>query len=243
MKILISPSHNVHINLACESYLFANLANDYVLLYRNHPAVVVGSNQVIGNEVDVEFCQSEGIAMARRMSGGGTVYHDMGNINYCFVRQVHSSTSALNADFLLPVLQSLHAMGAKATMGERKDLWLEGLKISGTASHITRGRAMYHGTLLYATNLQMLEKVLQVKQKDETKKGTPSVPSKVTNISQSLHVAGSKALSTEEFLEQLAQHLAHACKAEVDSLHSTEWEEIEHLAKEKFETKNWIFKK
>lgn len=230
-------------NLACEAFLFGLHEDDFLLLYRNEQAVVLGSNQVLSNEVNSDFCSRNSISIARRMSGGGTVFHDMGNVNYCFVRNITGDTSALSANFLLPVVEALQQMGVKAEIGQRKDLWLEGFKISGTASHISRGRALYHGTLLYNSNLQMLQQVLHVPQKDASKKGTASVPSSVTNIAENWQSTMGEAPTTDEFEHILLCNLMEICNAELYCLNDAEMDAIDALANEKFMRDEWVFKK
>lgn len=132
----------------------------------------------------------------RRLSGGGAVYHDLGNINYAFVSNKEASP-VLDRDFLRPVVTLLQVLGVEATAGKRKELLAGGRKISGTASHVTRNRQLFHGTLLHRTDLHMLEQALRG---DRTArgKGVASVPSPVANIAELLH----SDETTEAFLER-----------------------------------------
>ncbi len=243
MKLILSPSNNVFFNLACEAFLFGLHDEDFVLLYRNEQAVVLGSNQVLSNEVNRDFCSRNSISIARRMSGGGTVFHDMGNVNYCFVRNIADDTNALSANFLLPVVEALQQMGVKAEIGQRKDLWLGGFKISGTASHISRGRALYHGTLLYDSNLHMLKQVLYVPQKDASKKGTASVPSSVTNIADYWKSTMGEVPTTDEFEQMLMCNFMEIFDVELYCLTDDEMVAIDELANEKFMRDEWVLKK
>jgi len=174
-------------NLAAEEYLFSERQDDILFLYVNEPSVIIGSNQVIRNEVNLNFCAENNIRVVRRMSGGGAVYHDLGNLNYCFITNKTEGKSLLSADFLLPVVETLKLLNVPVEIGKRKDLWLQGgFKVSGTASHVSKNRELHHGTLLYDTDLDKLQKSLTVEDKDESLKGIVSVPSVVKNLKNSL---------------------------------------------------------
>ncbi len=136
--------------------------------------MIIGSNQAVRNEVDPDFCIEHDIRIIRRLSGGGAVYHDRGNLNYTFIQD--STGAPLSARFLEPVVTVLHKLDIPVEIGKRKDLWLEGYKISGTASHVSRGRELHHGTLLYDTDLEMLQRALTSENGRPIKKATPSYP-------------------------------------------------------------------
>ncbi|MDR1103266.1 MAG: lipoate--protein ligase family protein, partial [Tannerella sp.] len=127
-------------------------APDLLLFYINRPSVIAGRNQLIEAEADVTYCREQGIEVFRRISGGGTVYQDYGNINYAFICG-KTDVSFLDMDFATPVTDALRAFGITATVGKRKELLVDGRKISGTASHIARNRILFHGTLLHRTDL------------------------------------------------------------------------------------------
>ena len=178
MQIIHSTSNSPTFNLAAEDFLLSERQDDLLFLYVNEPSVIIGCNQAIRNEVDLDFCTENDIQVVRRMSGGGAVYHDLGNLNYCFISNKIDGKSAINDDFLQPIVEVLSTFGVSAEIGKRKDLWLpDGYKISGTASHVSKNRELHHGTLLYETNLEMLEKALSPNLKDERVKAISSVRS------------------------------------------------------------------
>src|SRR5690554_355681 len=159
MNIVVSRSNTPAFNLAAEEYLFSRKEEDFLFVYRNDPSVIIGSNQAVLNEVDLDFCIERDIRIIRRLSGGGAVYHDLGNFNYSFI---HGKTEQpLSARFLIPVVDALHAIGIPVEIQKRKDLWIGDNKISGTASHLSGGRELHHGTLLYNSNLEMLKRALR----------------------------------------------------------------------------------
>lgn len=198
MNVIVSEWNSAQRNCAFEEQLLTESRHDSLLLYINAPSVIVGRNQTIEAEVDTEFCRRHGIDIVRRMSGGGTVYHDLGNVNYAFVSD-RGEGGVLDADFATPIVDALRSFGVTATVGARKEIRVNGLKISGTASHVIRTRQLFHGTLLYDTDLTMLERVLQG-DRECRGKGVASVPSKVVNLRQII----ANGQSTEEFMCSLA---------------------------------------
>ena len=142
MELILSPWHSPVRNCALEEYMVTERHDDVLLLYRNTPSVILGRNQTVAAEIDGDFCRAHGIEVVRRLSGGGAVYHDLGNINYAFVSNKEASP-VLDRDFLRPVVTLLQVLGVKATTGKRKELLAGGRKISGTASHVTRNRHLF----------------------------------------------------------------------------------------------------
>lgn len=183
MKVVRSLSTSPTYNLAFEEYLFSAFEDDFLLFYINDRSVILGSNQSVRNEVNLPFCAANGIQIVRRKSGGGAVYHDQGNLNFSFISTKKAERSALSADFLQPVVAWLGELGVQATIGQRKDLWLQGgYKITGTASHIRKSRELHHGTLLIDTDPVLLKQALYVQEVDAAVKATLSVRSKTINI-------------------------------------------------------------
>ncbi len=180
MQLILSPWNLPQYNIVLEEYLLTERPGDVLLLYINRPSVIVGRHQTLEAEVDLSYCQREGIPVLKRLSGGGTVYHDEGNLNYAFFGD-KTAEPFLDHDFNAPVIQALARLGIAAQAGPRRELLFQGRKISGTASHITRHRWLFHGTLLHRTNLERLDRI---RQGDPTRrgKGVASVPSPVINI-------------------------------------------------------------
>lgn len=199
MELFRSVSDDPAFHLAQEhSFLTARPAKEVLFFYINRPSVIVGRNQCMEAEVDVSYCERHSIPVVKRLSGGGTVYHDYGNINYAFVCGAPAQGSCLDIDFSLPVLAALASLGIHATVGCRKELLLEGRKFSGTASHVSNGRILFHGTLLHRSNLVVLNRVLQGQPALRGKK-VASVSSRVVNLGE---ITGSSE-STVEFLDRL----------------------------------------
>ncbi|MDO9152629.1 MAG: lipoate--protein ligase family protein [Paludibacter sp.] len=242
MKIIHSHSISPAFNLAAEEYLFSELQDDILFLYVNEPSVIIGSNQVLRNEVNIDFCNAHNIQILRRISGGGAVYHDLGNINYSFINNKHNNQSSLRADFLLPVVEVLKAMNIPVEIGKRKDLWLPGgFKVSGTASHVSRNRELHHGTLLYDADVEKLQNALTVKAKDETLKGTVSVSAKVKNMRAFLIELNGVSTSNNEFFDLLIYSFGKYYNSAIFGLNNIEISEIESI--QKYNQNEWTFRK
>ena len=245
MTIIFSQSNSPTFNLAAEEYLFSTRTDDVLFLYVNEPSAIIGSHQIIQNEVDLSFCKKNHILIVRRMSGGGAVYHDLGNLNFCFISNKSEGKSILNGDFLLPIIDILSLFGIPVVMGKRMDLWLqEQYKITGTASHVSKNRVLQHGTLLYDTDLEKLQKTLTVKEKNNNLKGIASVPSRVNNIRTYLTEKDSNTVISNDFFQKFVLKTLELF--EVDSLSTFIEDEIiliKQLQKTKYETDVWTFKK
>ena len=244
MKIIHSQSNSPTFNLAAEEFLFSERQDDVLFLYVNEPSVIIGSNQAIRNEVDLAFCAENNIQIVRRMSGGGAVYHDLGNLNYCFISNKIQGQSSLSTDFLLPIVNVLETMNIPLEIGKRKDLWLPGgYKISGTASHISKNRELHHGTLLYNTDLDKLKKSLFVRSKNIEIKAIPSVPSTVKNIRTFLEEQNYDAYSAIDFFQLVIEKLRYLFDLEnISSFSEKEKAEINSL-ETKYQSLTWTFKK
>ena len=245
MILLFSTSNSPTFNLAAEEYLFSERTDDLLFLYVNDPSVIIGCNQAIRNEVDLEFCAQNEVRIVRRMSGGGAVFHDLGNLNFCFISNKTEGKSSLNDDFLHPILAVLTDLGVPVEIGKRKDLWLQSeYKITGTASHVAKNRELHHGTLLYDTNLEMLGKALSSSQKDECVKAIASVRSTVKNLRTWFEEQGQFTLDANEFFEFLIRKLQQYYQLEnVAGLSENEALQIETLAVTKYSSKDWTNKK
>lgn len=246
MKSVFSTLNDPAFNLAFEESLFDRKDDDYLLFYINDPCVVLGSNQVLQNEINTDFCIKSNIPVFRRISGGGAVFHDRGNLNFSFIRTKKEGKSFLNADFLEPVIQVLGDLGISTTIGNRKDLWLaEGFKISGTASHIKSDRAIQHGTLLYDSNLQLLHSALKSLQIDERKKGVASVPSPVKNLRDYLAENQLSDLNTDVFFRLIVSELNKLVTNGTGVLTQDDFnlQDVEQSAHDKYRSKAWTERK
>ncbi len=157
MQLLESQEFDPAWNLAAEEYLLKQTDSSVCFIYRNRPSVILGRNQHLLSEVDPAYLQAHAIALYRRISGGGAVYHDPGNLNIAFIENGHSIQFYRHRERICKALQQ---MGIAAEPGSRSDILLQGKKISGNAATVSRNRVMHHGTLLFAANLDALQQAL-----------------------------------------------------------------------------------
>lgn len=237
MLCLCPESTDPSFNLALEEYLFKHKSSDYLLLYINSPSVIIGKHQVAHREADSEFVRRNGIPVYRRISGGGTVFHDLGNLNFTFIRQ---STPGRQIDFskyITPVVRFLRSLGIIAESGKRNDLLVDGLKISGNAEHVYRNRVLHHGTLLFDTNLSGLSSSIRKDTSSYITRGVTSNPSPVTNIKKLLHSIN----SATELKQKMLEYFLCERDNKIGYLEKNEMEIIRILAETKYMTWDWNY--
>ncbi len=237
MLEIINKSNDPYFNLALEEYAAKNIAvSSLFIIWQNSPVVVIGKNQNALEEVNREFLNQAGIALVRRISGGGAVYHDLGNLNFTFVAPSRPGVSFDFERFTLPIIKTLDKIGIKAQHNGRNDITIDGKKFSGNAQFRHRDRVMHHGTLLFNVNLENMVRALNVSEEKMVSKGVKSVRSRVTNISE--HLTG--ALNIEEFKELLVQNLKkEADIKETYTLTAADLEKITGLCHQKYQSWDW----
>jgi lipoate---protein ligase len=243
--IIWSPSNKTGFNLAAEEYLFFQRQDEILFLYINEPCVVVGCNQSIFSEADTAYCVTREIGLYRRLSGGGAVFQDNGNLNFCIIRNRKEGQFALGTDFLNPIVNVLHQLAVPVSVGPRKDLWLpDGHKVTGTASHIGKTRLLHHGTLLYDVNLTDLNKSL-TPLSVRAKKGTvASVPSPVKNIREYLSEQHLNHPESFSFFSMVYQRLAALMEPSgMGVFTEDDICRIHQIKREKYDEPLWTFKK
>jgi len=238
MLCIISPYSSPYFNLASEEYLLKCFHEDVFLLYRNIPSIVVGKHQNTLAEINLPFVQEKEIIVARRISGGGTVFHDLGNLNFAFFTSGKEGELVNYKRATLPIIEALREMGLEVRLGKRNELLLEGLKISGTASHVFKQRVLHHGTLLFSSEMGSLSAALKTVQDRFTDRAVRSVRSRVTNIREHL----TEQMDVEQFQERILDHMLRANKdARPYQFNATDIKEITALHDSKFSTWEWNF--
>ncbi len=236
MLFIYNESTDPYFNLAAEEYLVQHLNEEIFMLWRNDNTIVIGRNQNTLGEINYDYVRTQGISVVRRMSGGGAVFHDLGNINFTFI--VNSDNDFSNYQkFTEPVIDFLHTLGVEARLKGRNDLVIGEQKISGNAQYMYKQRMMHHGTLLYSASQEKLSDALKVSPDKIKSKGIQSVRSRVTNISTHMQ----EALSPEEFIRRFADFMVKNkpdCQYYDLNQHKNE---IEKLRDEKYATWAWNF--
>lgn len=229
-------STSPYFNLALEEYFFKQIEEDSIILWRSDNAIVVGKHQNTLAEINMPYAQSQNIKIARRLSGGGTVYHDLGNLNFTFIQTGEKEKLVDFAKFLKPIITALADLGVEAIQGKRNELLVEGKKISGNAEHTFKNRVLHHGTLLFNTKLDVLIKSLRINPLKYQDKAIKSVQSRVVNLNQ--YIGG----DFDHFRSTLAHSLKRQFEIESNyTLGDTQIAEIKKLEKEKYQTWDWNF--
>lgn len=236
MLFILNEQTDPYFNLAAEEYLVKNCSEEVFMLWRNEKTIVVGRNQNTLAEINQDYIENEGIRVVRRMSGGGAVYHDLGNVNFTFI--LNSDKDFGNYEkFTAPVISFLQTLGVDAVLSGRNDLLIGDKKISGNAQYMYKNRILHHGTLLFSTEGNHLGEALRVSEEKIRSKGIQSVRSRVTNIASHLKVP----LSVTEFMNGLRQYmLLHMPDCQAYDL-SRDSEAIRRLREEKYATWEWNF--
>jgi len=230
------------INLAIEEYALKNLDIDetYLLFYINEPSIIIGKNQNTIEEINTEYVESKGIHVVRRLSGGGAVYHDLGNLNFSFITKDDGESFHNFRKFTEPVVAALKSLGVNAELSGRNDLLAEGRKVSGNAQFSTRGRMFSHGTLLFNSEMDHVVSALKVKKDKIESKGIKSIRSRVANISEFLP----EKINIQEFRSLILKHIFEG-KENIPEYVLTEedWEKIHQLSKERYQNWEWNYGK
>ncbi|MFW0779586.1 lipoate--protein ligase [Rossellomorea marisflavi] len=229
------------INLAIEEYALKNLDIDesYLLFYINEPSIIIGKNQNTIEEINTDYVEKQGLHVVRRLSGGGAVYHDLGNLNFSFITKDDGDSFHNFKKFTEPVIEALNKLGVKAELSGRNDILAEGRKISGNAQFSTRGRMFSHGTLLFDSEMENVVSALRVKKDKIESKGIKSIRSRVANISEFLE----GKLTIEEFRSTLLKYIFNDSDVEEYVLTDEDWVRIHALSKERYQNWDWNYGK
>ncbi|MCC5802980.1 lipoate--protein ligase [Rossellomorea vietnamensis] len=229
------------INLAIEEYALKNLDinESYLLFYINEPSIIIGKNQNTIEEINTDYVEKQGLHVVRRLSGGGAVYHDLGNLNFSFITKDDGESFHNFKKFTEPVVSALHKLGVKAELSGRNDIIAEGRKISGNAQFSTKGRMFSHGTLLFDSEMENVVSALRVKKDKIESKGIKSIRSRVANISEFL----AEQMTIEEFRSTLLDFIFDGSDVEEYVLTEEDWENIHELSKERYQNWDWNYGK
>ena len=241
MDYILSNSTDPAWNLALEQYVFDSLPGDrsYFMLWQNADTIVVGRYQNTLAELNEAYVRAENITVVRRLSGGGAVYHDMGNLNFTFITDADQTDKINFRMFCEPVMETIASYGVQAELSGRNDMTVDGKKFSGNAQYIKKGRTMHHGTIMISSDLARVAKALQVDRSKMESKGVKSVASRVTNLCDYI----GKDVSVEEFRNRLVEIVSKKEVLVPYVLTDTDKAAIERIRRERYDSWEWNYGK
>lgn len=235
--------HDPRINLAIEEYLLKTMdveKEPVLLFYINQPSIIIGKNQNTIEEINTDYVEDHDIIVVRRLSGGGAVYHDLGNLNFSFITKDDGNSFMNYKKFTQPVVDALVKLGVNAELSGRNDILVEGRKVSGNAQFATRGRMYTHGTLMFNTEIDAVVAALKVKKDKIESKGIKSVRSRVANISEFLN----DDMTVEQFrMEILKSVFGGEENIRYYELTEEDWVNIHKISEERYQTWEWNYGK
>jgi lipoate-protein ligase A len=238
MRCIISEHTDPYFNLASEEILLKSRSQDYFLLYRNQSSIVVGKHQNSLAEINMPFVIENEIPVARRISGGGTVFHDLGNVNFAFITSGREGYLVDYERYTRPIIEAIKIVGLDIQLGKRNELLLGKFKISGTASHVYKQRVLHHGTLLFSSEMGNLSQALKAKQGTFQDRAVKSVSSKVANIQDHLV----EKIDVLDFQNSIQNHILDSMDGSKKYQFSKkDLDEINQLKSSKFSTWEWNF--
>ncbi len=232
MKIFLSQSQDPYFNIAAEEYLLNHTTDDILFLYVNKNSVIVGKHQNLLAEINYRYTIENQISLVRRISGGGTVYHDTGNLNYAFINNSTEGYQVNFSKYLLIIQKLLSQFNIDSRMEGKNDLRVNGLKISGNAGHVYKNRVLHHGTLLVSANLEKLSRSLLINENRYFSKAVPSIRSRVANLNQfNPHIS----------IDKIIDAFSRLLRSQITVLPEIYSNFINDLIKTKFIQWHWIF--
>ena len=242
---------NPYFNLASEEYSLKKFNDDVTMLWQNKSTVVLGKNQNAYAEINLDYVAENNISVARRLTGGGCVFHDLGNVNFSFISAVSADKkqNILNFKFFTePIIDALQNLGVNAEFKGRNDLVIDDLKFSGNAQcvyNITDDsgniseKILHHGTILFNADMSHLAGALNVDEEKIKSKGIKSVKSRVTNVYS--HLPDDKKMQTEEFMQYLEDYIIRKNNCNVIIFSERDIKEIQELAESKYKSQEFLY--
>lgn len=234
---IFSEENNPYFHAATEEYLLSNFEDEFFFIYINRPSIIIGKHQNTLNEINYNYVKKNNIDVVRRLSGGGTVYHDLGNINFCFIRNGMEGKMIDFERFVKPIAAIVETLGLNVEIGKRNDLRIDGYKISGNAEHVRRNRVLHHGTLLIDSELTHLNDAIKPKTNYKDK-AVQSVRSSVKNVSTLV----GKHIGTYNFAQTVFKEILNNFEnSKSYFLTENDLQKINLLQIEKYQTWEWNY--
>lgn len=238
MLCLTNKSTDPYFNLAAEEYILREFSDNCFMLWQNENTIVIGKHQNTLAEINLDYIKEKKISVVRRLSGGGTVYHDLGNLNFTFIMNGHEGHLVDFRKYTKPILEVLHKLSVNARFHGRNDLTINGKKFSGNAEHVYKKRVLHHGTLLFSSEINTLNNALKVNPLKYKSKAVKSIRSRVTNIKEHLNTD----LNVLQFRDMIMDHIMKTIPNPVPyEFTDQDIHNINRLKQEKYMTWEWNF--
>lgn len=248
MQYLAMQTHDIRTNLATEEYLMNSgvMTPPFMLFYIEKPCIIVGRNQNTVEEINEDYCKQHGITITRRLSGGGAMYQDLGNLCFSFIVPADRQRFGDFKTLVQPIVDALHEMGATgAEVTGRNDIVIDGKKFSGNAMYTRNGKTFCHGTLMFDVDTDAVAGALKVPKDKIESKGIKSVRSRVTNLKPYLKPEFQN-LDTAGFRDELIKRIYHVddlSQAQINEYQLTakDQQAIHQIETERYRDWNWVF--
>lgn len=240
MLCIYHESTDPYFNVATDEYILKYMEEDCFMLWRNDNAIIVGQYQNTLSEINYDYVKANHIAVVRRLSGGGAVYHDLGNLNFSFTKTGKDMNLSNFEKFTRPIVEVLQQLGVDARFEGKNDLTIDGRKIAGNAAHIYKNKILHHGCLLFSSQMRNVSEALKINPVKYVDKAVKSVPKRVTNISDHLKTP----ISIEAFTHKVMEYVISLYpNSKLYSFTSDDLQKIKQLRDEKYATQEWNFGK
>jgi lipoate-protein ligase A len=240
MILIERTNTNPYFNIAAEEYILKNYTDDVFMLWVNDPAIILGKHQNAIAEINIPWVREHHVPVIRRISGGGTVFHDHGNLNFTFIKNGENGKLVDFESFTKPIIDILNKLGVEAKFEGKNDLRVNGLKISGNAEHVFKNRVLHHGTLLFNSQLDRLNEAIRVKTGAFQDKAVKSNRSVVSNIKDFLPEKYWD-MSIGDFRQYIVEELQNAMEIETIKLSEYDIEQINSMVNTKYKTWEWNY--